>query len=289
MYTERVQEVETPGIARNFLKRYESDCTRKNYESDLKRFFGVKSVDEISEWAIRTVKVKDCVEYIGKLRNKGVCDSTIKRNISTLRSFLDYCVDVEEILKKNVCCEKVVGKTIELCEKKYEVKGRAMDRVEIEKLLGVIENVKHRTMFKLMLWTGVRISEILKIKKEDIECDDGKWYLKIEGKGRKVRTLQIREDLAKELMCFANEGVIFRYSDDAVNKMLKKYAKKAGVEVVKCHDLRRTVITGLIKNGMSLDKVRRYVGHASLRTTERYFRDYEDMRKNEACEYINWV
>jgi len=74
---------------------------------------------------------------------------------------------------------------------------------------------------------------------------------------------------AKEII--HNQDELWNYSKDYVSHKFKKEIRKLGIKNGRFHDLRRTFGLNLIKQGMSIYKVSKLLGHASVRTTEQHY------------------
>jgi integrase/recombinase XerD len=134
-----------------------------------------------------------------------------------------------------------------------------------------------------MLNTGLRASEVLKVKTRDIDWSSGKLMVR-EGKGKKDRTLWVgEEDLSllklwmerkarlpkSELVFTSREGklIIDRY----LRTMVKHLAKKAGISKdVHPHTLRHTFATDLLRQTKNLRLVQKALGHAQITSTQVY-------------------
>lgn len=280
----QVMQVKNNEIQKNpvemFLETFKkSENTKRNYDCDLRHFFNVKNIKEITLWQILKTKHEDVQNWIVSMFEEGKSDNTIKRRLSSVRSFYEYCEDMK--ICKNPINTRQIEKLLKRnLKKQEEVKGTALTKEEINRLLEVTKNKKHKVMFKLMFQTAVRVSELVNIKKEDFEYHNGFWFVKIEGKGRKVRYIPLKEETFRMVEEYMDEyniesGRIFKVTEWAVNKALNRVAKLAGLKHISSHDGRRTAITGLIKNGANMVEVQNFAGHASMTTTRSYFRDYE--------------
>mgnify|MGYP001205502145 FL=1 len=67
------------------------------------------------------------------------------------------------------------------------------------------------------------------------------------------------------------QSALWNYTKDHVTHKFKKEVRKLGIKDARFHDLRRTFGLNLIKQGMSIYKVSKLLGHASVRTTEQHY------------------
>jgi integrase len=91
----------------------------------------------------------------------------------------------------------------------------------------------------------------------------------IVAKGKTGKRLVKLNNQAKKMIKEQNE--LWDYSKDFVSHKFKKECRKLGIKDARFHDLRRTFGYNLVRQGMSIYKVSKLLGHASVRTTERHY------------------
>lgn len=139
-------------------------------------------------------------------------------------------------------------------------------------------------LIKTFLYTGVRVSELVKIKLADVDLDACQIRINV-GKGKKDRVVPFapafKETLALHVRGRRDEGGEYlfesswkrRYSDRGVRKMLERYAVLAGIErTISPHKLRHFLLTWLKKQGLDDALIQPYSGHASRQSLEVYSR-----------------
>ncbi len=151
---------------------------------------------------------------------------------------------------------------------------------ETQKLLSEAENVKHRCMLFLLYSAGLRVSELLNLKRTDIDEDRMVIYIRA-GKGCKDR-ISLLSSLALEYLnkycnLYKPDLWLFEgqfggpYSARSINHFIHNYARKAGIfKRVSAHTLRHSFATHLLERGTDLRYIQTLLGHESSRTTERY-------------------
>lgn len=153
-------------------------------------------------------------------------------------------------------------------EKNYE--GQSLDVVIV-----VIE-----TFFA----TGARVYEISNIRADSVDLQTGQ--IRIMGKGGKERYIQIVSDEILQLLkryygeneeAIRTKGFFFvnrrgnRYTEQSIRLMMKKYARRAGIERnITPHMFRHSFATYLIEEGVDVSCVQQILGHTSIRTTQIY-------------------
>ena len=152
-------------------------------------------------------------------------------------------------------------------------------------------------LIKLLLYTGVRVSELIMIKLADVDLD--RCQIRITaGKGKKDRVVPFpatfKEALALHMAAMKSKGASYlfesswkrRYSDRGVRKLLARYAAAAGLDqTISPHMLRHYLLTWLKKQGVDDALIQPYSGHASRQSLEIYSR----LAIEEAQEEYNAV
>jgi len=143
---------------------------------------------------------------------------------------------------------------------------------ELNKLLENAENYRDKLIIKFLFYTGVRVSELIKIKKNDIIFEEG--FVKVYGKGGKERILPIPKELLNELKDYINKintENIFPLSSRQVERIIKNIARKAGInKKVTPHVLRHSLATTLLSKGVDIRYIQEILGHSSLNITQIY-------------------
>ena len=156
---------------------------------------------------------------------------------------------------------------------------------EIQKYYEVVwkaRKMNHVVMIKTLLYTGVRVSELIKIKLSELDFD--RCLIRItEGKGKKDRIVPFPNDF-KEILAMHAHGVqakggshLFEsswkkpYTDRGIRKILAIYTKAAGMEYsISPHTLRHFLFTWLKKQGIDDAMIQPYSGHESRQSLEVY-------------------
>ncbi len=155
-----------------------------------------------------------------------------------------------------------------------------LSKEEVGKMLKVTENLKHKCLIALIYSCGLRRSEAINLRLEDI--DSGRMLIKIRGaKGQKDRYVQLARSILELLRSYHQkekprvwvfEGVNgSQYSATSISNDVKNAAYKAGIKKrVHPHMLRHSFATHHLEQGTDLRYIQEWLGHASSKTTERY-------------------
>ena len=253
----------------NFLHR---DPTPKDLDADLVKKYRL-----------------DLNRRISTKSNQEFKRSTQKTFLVALRAFLKYLV-VEEELEVLSPDQVILGKAEDRIPK-------VLDEEQLKRLFEVQDlnkrsGMRDRAILDTLFSTGLRVSELVKLNTEDINLNSGEFA--VIGKGRKVRTVYlsnsarswIKRYLATRSYPFKPlflrysgkrmkpgdfEGESLRLTVRSVERLVKKYAARAGISVDPTpHTLRHTFATGLLREGADLRSVQELLGHSNVSTTQIY-------------------
>lgn len=157
--------------------------------------------------------------------------------------------------------------------------------LELKKYYEVVwqsQDTKHMMLIKILLYTGVRVQELVNITLDDIDFD--RCQIRVnQGKGKKDRIVPFPEDFRETLMLYVKaekkyEGhYLFEsnrkqaYTPRGIRKILAKYATKAGLkQSLSPHKLRHFLFTWLKKQGIDDALIQPYSGHESRQSLEIY-------------------
>jgi integrase/recombinase XerD len=263
------------------VERGLSKNTINSYKRDLKSYIGFLKIQKINDinYTTRTV----IVSYLLLMQKKGKASSSISRACAAIKSFYHFLV-MERLIKKDP--------TLNLDTPKLEHRlPRVLTLNEVEQLLNqpdtsVIWGFRDKTMLELLYATGIRVSELILIKVEDLNVEMG--FLRCFGKGSKERIVPVGSVALKYLDKYINEvrpkflkeqdnGILFLnhlgkgLTRQGFWKIIRKYAQKAGIEKhITPHTLRHSFATHLLENGADLRSVQEMLGHADISTTQIY-------------------
>ncbi|WP_457567584.1 tyrosine-type recombinase/integrase [Desulfurobacterium sp.] len=262
----------------NFKSKELAERTIKEYRKDLllfKEMVGDKEVEEI--------KTADVMIFRGSLN---CSPSLINRRLSALNSFFNFLVDME-VVKSNP-----VKKSLRIRNVRQKV-PEALSYDEVEKVLHAAKKRCYRDyiMIKTILFCGLRISELLSLKKSDIVSAKGRKVLRVIGKGGKERFIPLPADFAAELESYAsslNCDRLFSLTYQGAKYIFNKIAESTGVKLHP-HKLRHTFATILVDRGVDIRVIQAFLGHASPNTTARYAKVRDEVMFKIADEVFGRV
>lgn len=250
-------------VVKEALRRGYSLKTIRTYVQCLKQFFRTCFKDP------KSITKKDVKSYVDRLVERGAPGNTINVHLNAIKFLM------EDILGKKVLLNVKYSKI----PKKLPT---VLTKEEIQKLIKAAENPKHSLILKLMYSSGLRLSELVHLKKEDLELDKGLGWVR-NGKGGKDRLFLIADKLKDELRqhvekyCPQSDSWVFQgckgrhFSQRSVQEIVNNAAKRAGIHKnVHPHTLRHSFATHLIENGYDIASVQFLLGHDSTQTTMKY-------------------
>ncbi len=263
------------------VERGLSENTINSYGIDLKLFLEYLRENEIPSF--KQVNKEVIVNYMQSEKNNNKANSSILRSVSSSRKFFQYLAQ-EKIIEKDPML------LIDTPKKKQHL-PQVLTKEEVEKLLrspntGQVLGLRDRAMLELMYATGLRISEIINLKLEDLHLTMG--TLQTLGKGHKERIVPVGDEAIKWVNRYLEEArpkllkqkrsnYLFlnfhgnNLTRQGVWKNLKAEVRKAGIQKnITPHTLRHSFATHILENGADLRIVQELLGHADISTTQIY-------------------
>jgi len=165
-----------------------------------------------------------------------------------------------------------------------------LSRKEIERILGAVTNTKHRVLLSLSYGAGLRVSEAVHLRVKDVDLDEKIVHIK-QAKGKKDRITLIPQRLMDDLrQCIiGRDGNAYVFESQrggclttsTAQKVFAMACQKAGIQKdATFHSLRHSFATHLLENGTDIRYVQALLGHANIRTTQRYTQVTNPMLKN---------
>ncbi|MBK5242063.1 tyrosine-type recombinase/integrase [Clostridium sp.] len=233
----------------------------------------------------------DLVEYKKHLQGSGEAVITINRKLASINAFLKY-------LKQKDIIKEVMAVGVIKDKDKKQYKG--LEDKELWKLRNEIHrsvNKMHICIIEVLLQTGIRVSELVGIKLNDIKISDRKGSLQVIGKGNAKRTVPLNKDARKAIekylevrqadgsdyLFIGQRGAIKR---NAVNLILESYGDRLQIKVTP-HMIRHTLGYNLVRNNTPITTIQQIFGHESIITTNLYTATPED-DKIKALEGLEW-
>lgn len=257
--------------------------TITSYSRTINQFFDFLKMEPAS------VSKKDIRNWLIHLSESGYSPNTIYSILIALKTFFKFCMEEGYIHRnpaKNIPYPKREDKQpVYLTEEQLTlfrelVKGNVMERAVLEVLYA----------------TGIRISELIAMKKDAINWDE-KYIFIPKGKGKKERIIPFSRMCEEYLSIylasrvddlpyvFINNKSKRLLHHQRINERFQYYSSQLGFRVTP-HMLRHTFATHLAKRGMRFEMIQVLLGHEDPKTTQLYTRFYEQLQKEE---YDQWM
>lgn len=258
-----------------------SNNTEVSYERDLKKLQRYMEEEQhVTEWS--EVTITNLNSYMLYLEREKFAASTISRNVASVRAFYQY------MCKKGIVRDDI---SEELRPPKIEKKMpdiltvQEVDLLLKQPALETPKGIRDKAMLELLYATGIRVSELIHLKCEDvnmkmsyIRCSERnkEQIIPFGNTAKQAMALYLekgRKELTKDKDC---DELFVNCSGKAMSrqgfwKVLKGYAKDAGIDVdITPQTLRHSFAAHLIQNGADLKSVQEMLGHADISTTQVY-------------------
>ena len=264
------------------LEKQYSIHTSTNYKRDINQFkeflkeqydYLLNNVEKISPAVVR--------EYLSTMIISGISRRSVARKLSALRSFFKYLFrqgDIQKTPTDNINAPKL-NKPLPKFLTIKEI-DRLVNAIDVNTLIGK----RIYALIEVLYSTGMRVSEVVNLKHEEIQWRDG--IVRVIGKGNKERLVMLGSAALSMLKNYIGDtGYDRRSSVEYIfrNKFGRKLnvktvqtdistlAKTAGINrEVTPHVLRHSFATHMLDAGADLRSVQELLGHASLSTTQIY-------------------
>ena len=260
-----------------FEKRY-SEHTITSYSNDLLKFHNY--LEDYYEGVIfHSIKSLHLRSYMVFLLEKKMAKSTVARKISAVKSLFKF------LLKQQVV-DSSPANLIETPKLDKKLPS-FLKEDEIINLLNVIEfedsffGLRDKLLITLFYQTGVRLSEIIELKEDDVRLDD----IKVIGKRNKERIIPLSGKVKnliteyRKIKHLEFPNIKYFFIGDKGNKMYEKFVYRkvnyylsmvSSKQKRSPHILRHTFATHMLNNGADLNAIKEILGHENLSATQVY-------------------
>ena len=267
-----------------------SENTVLSYARDLKGFSRFMKESGVLDPA--KVNRTNVMAYVYELQKQNKAGATVSRNIASIRSFFQF------LQKKGVVADNPAA-DLEL----PKVEKKVPEILSLEKVELLLEQpggeedkeVRDKAMLDLLYATGIRVTELISLRVEDVNLPLE--YIRCGGENKsriipigaqaKFSLRRYLEKVRENMILRADEETLFvncngkPMTRQGFWKIIKAYAKKAGIEEdITPHMLRHSFAAHLIENGADLRSVQEMLGHSDISTTQIYTKLTNQKLKN---------
>ncbi|MBU1169717.1 MAG: site-specific tyrosine recombinase XerD [Proteobacteria bacterium] len=258
-----------------------SEKTLESYSRDLTRYASFMSENGISQVSAEDTYI--ILKHMITLRDQGLSPRSRARHLVTIRSFYAF-------LYKEKTLSRDPAKLIDMPKSGLKLPD-TLNLSEITALIDAPDMTSHRglrdaAMIELLYATGLRVSELVSIKMNDINRDAS--FVRVFGKGSKERVVPMGQYAMEKIELYLtyarpyllknkpSEYMFVARQDKPLTrqgfwKLLNRYALKAGImKNISPHTLRHSFATHLLEGGADLRVVQTLLGHSDISTTQIY-------------------
>lgn len=275
------------------IEKNVSPLTLRNYAHYLSRFSNwlervcpnlLKDVTKINLENIRKYRL-----YLSRLkdrRGEQIKSATQSYHMIALRAFFRYLIkkDIRVLSPEKIDLPKSEGRAIKFLSR--EQINLLFSQPDTSHIIGIRDRAILETLFS----TGLRVSELVKLDRNQINLKTKEFG--VVGKGKRVRVVFLSDSAAEWLSKYLKQRaddfkpLFIRYSQGvdatgkgekmrltarSVERMIEKYVKMAGLPIkASCHTLRHSFATDLLQSGADLRSVQELLGHKNVGTTQIY-------------------
>ncbi len=256
------------GLAANSIDSYGTDLERLSIWADK------------NDLELLTLTRQDLREWLIDLGAERLSENSKRRLISAVRGFYKFLM-FDGHVNKNPAEDLVAPQ-------KGVYLPRFLNQSEIEMLLRTPDTstetgLRDRAILELMYASGLRVSEAVSLRTNDVDIDSG--IVTATGKGNKTRRVPVGASAVEWLKSYLSarrrienieiDNMFVTPTGSPINRQtihafIVEYAEKCGLEGVSPHTLRHSFATHLVQNNADIRSVQQMLGHADISTTQIY-------------------
>lgn len=254
------------------IERNASAHTILNYKLDL-HVFGTF----LKDVPVENVEYLLVRKFLAHLKELNLSARSIGRKLSSVRSFFKFLVR-EGYLKTNPT-DAISSPKLEKTLPKFLTEEDVTRLIEAP-AVDTLKGLRDRAILETLYSTGMRISELVSLKEDNVDFIGG--TLKVYGKGKKERMLPVGDRALRAIRVYLKEqnvksSTVFLNKNKkslgarGIRKMLDGYIRQISlIHHISPHTLRHSFATHLLNRGADLRSVQELLGHADLSTTQIY-------------------
>ncbi|MFQ5680487.1 MAG: tyrosine recombinase XerC [Candidatus Omnitrophota bacterium] len=255
------------------IERNYSQHTISAYRLDLQgflKFLGNRhSFEDTDYWTLR--------RFLAKLKQEKISPRSIARKVSCLRSFFRFLV--KDGLRKDNPALLVLTPKIDKRLPSFLGEAEIIRLIE-SPINDTVLSLRNRAIFEVLYSTGIRIGELVSLRKNQMDCISG--IIKVEGKGKKERLVPVGERAIETVRKYlsrrpSDSDYLFlnnrgrRITPQGVRVALSRYIRAISKgRHISPHTFRHSFATHLLDRGADLRSVQELLGHSNLSTTQIY-------------------
>jgi integrase/recombinase XerD len=257
-----------------------SENSIKAYLHDIKLFLDFKTLYQPNQ-TLDLIDQNLITKFLAELTELGFTAASQARILSGIRSFYRF-LEEDGLINSNPTRLIVMPQTGRKLPEvlSYEEITKMMDAID----LSTAHGHRNKYMIELLYACGLRVSELISIRINQVYQSDG--FVRLIGKGKKERLIPVGKTTLKNLKTYltkvrgtykSKNDFLFvnrfggQLSRQSVHKLVKELAEAAGISKnISPHTFRHSFATHLLEGGADLRAVQQMLGHSSISTTEIY-------------------
>ncbi len=257
--------------------KHASKNTLQAYQNDLKKLQlflekqNVHSVDKISETNLNS--------YILTLERDGLSPASVSRNIAAMKAFFLYLIKHRQLSldpSERLRPPKVQKKTPQV------LKTDRINQLLLQPDLNTRKGIRDKAILELLYATGIKVSELITLKLGDVNLT-ARYITCKEKRERSIPLGKAAKEALEAYLAIRDKAFVRKDTDfiflnstgtplsrQGLWKILKAYAKMAGMKEVSPNSLRHSFAAHMLENGADLGSIQEFLGHVDIATTQLY-------------------
>ncbi len=273
----------------NWMRRRNPQAdTAKSYRYHLHKFAEV-----VGDCAPANVTLHDIDAFIEFQAERGLKSCSINRSLTAISSLYRFLADEDPSVECPVLRHRHWLRD-------HQRLPRDVPQEVVEKLFAVIEDVRDRAMFLLMLRCGLRVSEVARLSLPDLFLAEQPPRLRIHGKNDRERAVYLSTAAVAALRRYlderpqvVDETVFLTYAQEGIGvrgiqKRLQQYRQAAGVKLT-AHQLRHNFANNLVLADVPVTSIQKLLGHVWVGTTQNYIAANDAKVKADFVKATEWL
>jgi integrase/recombinase XerD len=230
--------------------------------------------------------VSDDIEtFVEHLQDQGLKVTTVRTRLNHLWAFLRFLID------QNIIDDRILKRKIKL--RVPEFLPRAIAPGDVRKFLGAIRDIRDRALILVLLRTGMRIGEVLRLSMRDLDIREKKIHIYEGEKNCLGRVVYLSDDALMAVKLWLGKrdkgkeylfyGLRSHLCYTSARNIFTQYLRETGLQGrgYTLHSLRHTFASELLNAGMRLECLQLLLGHRDIEMTRRYARLTDKSREEE--------
>ena len=296
-----------------YLQRFDRSHTRRSYKTDLTQFFGTNHIDIA---LAREASFMHVNQHIRELEARNLKPSTIRRRVAAIRGFYDWLIALEAV-ERNPADKNLIRRVRTVSRKDQSI--TFLSQAQAKELLNATEwvwrtrggdkvqkdnpaHLRDRALILTLIHCVLRRSEAVAMDVEHVRPLGRYWIVDLpKSKGGTDQYVKIPEHVVEAIddmkhhfeittgalwRSTSNRNRGDRLTSDAIYKLVKRTAQRAGLPDIGAHALRHTGCTLAIDSGASIQQVQTHARHKDIDTTMTYVHQRNKLR-DSAADHIN--